>query len=130
MRRRKRFIVRATCVALLVLVAPSSALAQACADADASGSVTVTDGVRALRAAAALPPECPLALCDVDGGGTVTVTDGVTILRAAAGLAVTLACNGLPPPADPRSGGAVTVFDATTAAFSQPAPNLSDEARR
>ncbi len=63
-----------------------------CGDADASGSVTVTDGVQTLRAAAALPSVCSLSRCDVDGSGSVSVTDGVNVLRAAAGLPVSAIC--------------------------------------
>ena len=64
-----------------------------CGDPDASGTVTVTDGVLVLSAAADLPNECSLAICDVDGSGTVTVTDGVLVLRNAAGLDSGLSCN-------------------------------------
>jgi hypothetical protein len=63
----------------------------ACGDADGSGSVTVTDGVQVLRAAAGLSSPCTAARCDVNGSGTITVTDGVQVLRDAAGL-----------PTDPR----------------------------
>jgi glucose/arabinose dehydrogenase len=78
--------------ALLVgLAAP--ARAQTCGDADGSGGVTVTDGVRALGAAAGLGDRCtPAALCDLDGNGEVTVSDGVNVLRVAAGLAAFVAC--------------------------------------
>jgi hypothetical protein len=57
-----------------------------CGDADGSGTVTVTDGVQTLRAAADLSSPCTPARCDVDGSGTITVTDGVLVLRDAAGL--------------------------------------------
>lgn len=63
-----------------------------CGDADLSGSVTVTDGVQTLRAAADLSSSCTPARCDVDGSGTVSVTDGVNVLRAAAGLSFTANC--------------------------------------
>ena len=63
-----------------------------CGDADGSGSVTVTDGVQTLRAAAGLESPCTLATCDVNGSGTITVTDGVQVLRDAAGLPTTPAC--------------------------------------
>ncbi len=66
--------------------------ASICGDADGSGTVTVTDGVQALRAAAALPSLCAPSRCDVDGSGTVSVTDGVNVLRAAAGLSFPSAC--------------------------------------
>ena len=57
-----------------------------CSDADGSGSVTVTDGVQTLRAAAELSSVCVPTRCDLDGNGTISVTDGVNVLRAAAGL--------------------------------------------
>jgi len=74
-----------------------------CGDADANGSVSVSDGVHALLAAALLPSNCTLGTCDADGAGTVTVTDGVNVLRAAAGLSATLACPA-PPTGQPASG--------------------------
>jgi hypothetical protein len=63
-----------------------------CGDADASGTVSVTDGVIVLSAAAGLPNSCTPQRCDVDGSGAVTVTDGVHVLRAAAGLDTPNAC--------------------------------------
>jgi hypothetical protein len=66
--------------------------ASICGDADGSGTVTVTDGVQTLRAAAALPSFCFPSRCDVDGSGTVSVTDGVNVLRAAASLPFSAAC--------------------------------------
>lgn len=63
-----------------------------CGDADGSGSVTVTDGVQTLRAAAALSSACTLARCDVDGNGVLSVTDGVNVLRTAAGLPAAASC--------------------------------------
>jgi hypothetical protein len=67
--------------------------APACGDPDGSGSVTVSDGVNVLRAAAGLSSTCATeAACDVDGSGATTVTDGVNVLRAAAGLSADLAC--------------------------------------
>jgi hypothetical protein len=67
--------------------------AQVCGDADNSGSVTVTDGVQALRAVAGLSSTCDSNTnCDVDGNGSVSVTDGVNILRKAADLPITEAC--------------------------------------
>ena len=65
---------------------------RACADADGDTTVTVTDGVQVLRAAAALPSACRVEVCDVDGSGAVTVTDGVQTLRAAAELPTDLRC--------------------------------------
>ncbi len=63
-----------------------------CGDPNASNTVTVTDGVEVLSAAADLPTGCTTAICDVDGSGAVTVTDGVLVLRFAAGLDDSLAC--------------------------------------
>jgi len=63
--------------------------AELCGDADGSGSVTVTDGVSVLRAAANLPSRCSMVVCDVDRSGTITVTDGVNGLRGAAGFSMT-----------------------------------------
>jgi hypothetical protein len=76
-----------------------------CGDADASGSttVTVTDGVHALLAAAGLSSNCTLQTCDADGSGTVTVTDGVNLLRAAAELSANLSCPS-PPTGQPALG--------------------------
>ncbi len=88
----------AVAVGMTVTVGAGEARAQAgddvCGDADGNGSVTVTDGVQTLRAAAALSSSCTSARCDVDGSGAVTVTDGVNVLRRAAGLAVTESCPG------------------------------------
>ena len=64
-----------------------------CGDPDASGTVTVTDGVEVLSAAAGLASPCTLAICDVNASGDVTVTDGVLVLRDAAGLDSGLTCN-------------------------------------
>ena len=74
--------------------------AELCGDADGGGSVTVTDGVSVLRAAANLPSTCSMVACNVDRSGTITVTDGVNVLRGAAGLSMTCrdtlsACRGL-----------------------------------
>ena len=106
----------------VVLFSGGTAGAEVCGDADGSGAVSITDGVRALRAAAGLADGCATAICDVDGSGTVSVTDGVRVLRAAAGLDGALVCAGVA--ADPRSGGDTTVFDVTVNAFGQPASNL------
>jgi hypothetical protein len=83
-----------SCAALaaLLLISAGTATAQVCGDADSSGSVTVTDGVQALRAAAGLSTSCTGNTCDVDGSGSVTVTDGVNVLRKAAGIAITENC--------------------------------------
>jgi hypothetical protein len=63
-----------------------------CGDANESGSVTVTDGVEVLSAAAGLASYCSTAFCVVDVCGAVTVPDGVLVLRDAAGLGPGLAC--------------------------------------
>jgi hypothetical protein len=63
-----------------------------CGDADGNGTVTVTDGVQVLRAAAELSSSCPPAACDVDGDGVIGVTDGVNVLRKAADLSAADAC--------------------------------------
>ncbi len=63
-----------------------------CGDADGNGSVSVTDGVQVLRAAAALPSSCTPSRCDVNGDGNVSVTDGVQVLRNAAGFPLTGTC--------------------------------------
>jgi hypothetical protein len=83
-------------IAACVLIGTGvTAEAQVCGDADNNGSVTVTDGVQALRAAAGLSSTCAgNANCDVDGNGSVSVTDGVNILRKAADLPISEACTG------------------------------------
>jgi len=83
----------AACAAAL-FVTVGTASAQVCGDADNSGTVTVTDGVQTLRAAAALTSACSASTCDVDGSGSITVTDGVNVLRKAAGVAITESCPG------------------------------------
>lgn len=95
MRTRRRFV-RPTSLPLVLLavLVPAIAAAQPCGDADGNGSVTVTDGVQVLRAAAGLASNCTLERCDVNASGSITVTDGVVVLRAAAGLSVTLECPG------------------------------------
>ncbi len=74
------------------MLGPTSATAQVCGDADGSGTVTVTDGVQTLRAAASLSSSCVAGRCDVDGSGAITVTDGVNVLRKAAGLGISEQC--------------------------------------
>lgn len=76
----------------LVIACPPSTFAETCGDVDGNGTISVTDGVQVLRAAAGLSGNCPTTLCDVDGSGSVSVTDGVNVLRAAAGLSVDLRC--------------------------------------
>lgn len=80
--------------ALLLLAFSTTAGAQVCGDADGSGTVSVSDGVQTLRAAAGLATTCTTAVCDVDGSGAVTVTDGVSVLRKAAGLLIAENCGG------------------------------------
>jgi hypothetical protein len=75
-----------------IFAAPLAPPSTVCGDADGNGSVTVTDGVQVLRAAAELSSSCTLAACDVDGDGGIGVTDGVNVLRKAAGLAAADAC--------------------------------------
>ena len=101
-------------VILLVLGAVAAAYAaDVCGDADGNGTVTVSDGVQTLRAAADLSTTCTPARCDLDGNGSVTVSDGVNVLRAAADLPVHLAC----------SGGGPTCTSATvTVSLSVPEP--------
>ncbi len=81
-------------VSSTLLLGAGSVAAQVFGDADGSGTVTVTDGVQTLRAAAGLDSMCTLATCDIDGSGAITVTDGVGVLRIAAGLDVTQSCPG------------------------------------
>jgi hypothetical protein len=81
-------------IAAVLLVTSGQASAQICGDADLSGSVTVTDGVQTLRAAAGLTSTCTDNACDIDGSGSITVTDGVNVLRKAAGIAIAEACPG------------------------------------
>jgi len=78
---------------LLVLgVVPMAEALDVCGDADGNGSVTVSDGVQTLRAAADLSSTCTPARCDVDGSGAVTVSDGVDVLRLAADLLAPRLC--------------------------------------
>jgi len=87
-----RSISAALAACVLVACSALTAAAQVCGDADNNGTVTVTDGVQALRAAADLSTVCTPARCDVDGSGAVTVTDAVLILRTAADLPITGEC--------------------------------------
>lgn len=84
-------------VTLMVMAATSALAQERCGDADGNGSVSVTDGVQTLRAAASLASTCTPARCDVNDDGAVSVTDGVNVLREAAGLAPTLTCPGSVP---------------------------------
>lgn len=82
-----------TCAIATPTPAPTPGGGQACGDADGNGSVTVSDGVNVLRAAADLSSPCAsAAVCDVDGSGQTTVSDGVNVLRAAADLPASLTC--------------------------------------
>jgi serine protease len=72
----------------------NAASATICGDADGDGVVTITDGVRILRLAAALDETCATTGCDVDGSGQVSVTDAVLALRRAAGLTIVDVCGG------------------------------------
>jgi len=97
LQRRSRALefVATTALALTLGWLPGQAQAQifkSCGDVDGSGSVTVTDGVQVLRAAAGLSSDCTNELCDVDVNGTISVTDGVITLRKAAGLPITQNC--------------------------------------
>ena len=65
---------------------------QRCGDPNRDGTISVTDGVLVLRAAAALATDCTALVCDLDASGGVSVTDGVNTLRAAADLTATIAC--------------------------------------
>ena len=67
--------------------------AATCGDANRTGSVTVTDGVLVLRAAAQLPSVCADERCDMNLDSRISVTDGVLALRVAAGIATQVACS-------------------------------------
>ena len=69
---------------------------EVCGDADGNGTVSLSDGVQVLRAAAGLTTVCSLTRCDVDGSGNISITDGVQVLRAAAGLPFTGNCASRP----------------------------------
>jgi hypothetical protein len=79
-------------VAVGLGLAAGDARAQLCGDADGNGSVTVSDGVQALRAAAELSSSCTPARCDVDGNGAISLADGVNVLRKAAELPIAGSC--------------------------------------
>ena len=88
---------RLVVLAMLGVVASASwTVAQVCGDADASGTITVSDGVQLLRAAAGLTSACTAATCDVDGNGVLSVTDGIAVLRTAAGLGAPGPCGTFP----------------------------------
>ncbi len=75
-----------------VVLARYAGSTRACGDADGDATLTVTDGVRVLRAAAELPSSCLPDFCDTDASGGVGVTDGVRVLRAATALPSDLQC--------------------------------------
>jgi hypothetical protein len=66
--------------------------AQVCGDADGSGTVSVSDGVQVLRAAAGLTSVCATAVCDLNVDGSLTLTDAVLALRLAAELPTAATC--------------------------------------
>lgn len=84
--------VTAWLVAMGLGLAVGDAGAQLCGDADGNGSVTVSDGVQALRAAAELSTSCTPVRCDVDGNGAINLADGVNVLRKAAELPIAGSC--------------------------------------
>ena len=87
-------IVGSSLVVLCVLLASAApGGAATCGDANRTGSVTVTDGVLVLRAAAQLPAICPRERCDMNVDGGISVTDGVLALRVAAGVETQVACS-------------------------------------
>lgn len=100
-----------TAVLTLVLTVPAAA--QTCGDANDNDTVTVTDGVQALRAAADLSSSCEDG-CDVDGNGSITVSDGVNVLRKAAGLQINEACDFTGQEANGVVNPSFSVFDGLT----------------
>ncbi len=99
--------------AVLAIVAAAPAAAETCGDANGNDTVTVTDGVQALRAAASLSSTCDDA-CDVDGSGAISVTDGVNILRKAAGFAINEACDFTNQEANGLTNPSLSIFDGLT----------------
>ncbi|MCC6848152.1 MAG: hypothetical protein IT294_06580 [Deltaproteobacteria bacterium] len=99
------------CILGILVVAPAAA--QTCGDATGDDTVTVTDGVQALREAAGLSSACDEG-CDVDGSGAVTVSDGVNVLRKAAGLAINEACEFTGQEANGVVTPSLSVFGAMT----------------
>ncbi|MEO6029046.1 MAG: hypothetical protein ABIR79_19445 [Candidatus Binatia bacterium] len=100
-------------IVLLVSLAAAPAAAQICGDATNDDTVTVTDGVQALRSAAGLSSSCEDG-CDIDASGAVTVSDGVNILRKAAGLTINEACDFTGQDANGLTNPAFSVFDGIT----------------
>ena len=101
------------CSALITIALAAPAGAQTCGDANDNNTITVTDGVQALRAAAGLSTTCEDG-CDVDGSGVITVSDGVNILRKAAGLAINEACDFTGQEANGVVSPSLSIFDALT----------------
>lgn len=99
------------CILSLILAAPAAA--QVCGDATDDDTVSVTDGVQALRAAAGLSSSCEDG-CDIDGSGTITVSDGVNILRKAAGISVNEACEFTAQEANGIVNPTLSIFGAMT----------------
>src|ERR1051325_1128884 len=79
---------------IALLGTSNAATAGSCGDANRTGTVTVTDGVLILRAAAQLPGTiCPRERCDMNLDNALTVTDGVLALRVAAGIQTSTSCS-------------------------------------
>jgi hypothetical protein len=78
---------------IALVVSATTASAQVCGDANRTGTVTVTDGVLVLRAAADIPGTCPRERCDMNLDGRISVTDGVLALRLAAGVNAEVVCS-------------------------------------
>jgi hypothetical protein len=95
-RMHTQVAVPALALTLLAVLLPTIGAAQVCGDPNGTGSITVTDGVQVLRAAAGLSSDCASGGCDVNADGETTVTDGVVVLRAAADLPAVLNCPGAP----------------------------------
>ncbi len=90
-------LIGATLATSAIAYHPGSFMMPACGitTGNARTTVTITDGVQMLRAAASLPSTCEMrdgadvyymASCDMNGDGHVTVSDAVNGLRAAADL--------------------------------------------
>jgi hypothetical protein len=101
------------CTVLITIALATPAAAQLCGDANDNGTITVTDGVQALRAAADLSSTCEDG-CDVDGSGSITVSDGVNVLRKAAGLTINETCEFTGQEANGVVNPSLSIFDALT----------------
>jgi hypothetical protein len=113
MSMRQTIIGTLALVAIIAAFTTTRVSAQTCGDANGNHTVTVTDGVQALRLAAGLSSSCEDG-CDVDGSGVVTVSDGVNILRKAAGLAINEACNFTGQEANGVVTPSLSIFDGIT----------------